>query len=56
MSEFKFESFTKALRAYFEMDGTTTIKEYKELNEADKVEYSVMLNDAGYTHPVYQAK
>jgi hypothetical protein len=52
----EFETFTKALRAYFEMDGTTTIKEYKELSEQDKVEYSNMLNDAGYKHPTYIAK
>lgn len=52
----EFESFTKALRAYFEMDGTTTIKEYKELSEQDKVEYSKMLNDAGFKHTPYQAK
>lgn len=52
----EFESFTKALRAYFEMDGTTTIKEYKELSEQDKVEYSKMLNEAGYKHPEYQPK
>jgi hypothetical protein len=52
----EFESFTKALRAYFEMDGTTTIKEYKELSEADKVEYSKMLNDAGFKHNPYTPK
>ena len=51
-----FESFTKALRAYFEMDGTTTIKEYKELTEKDKVEISRMLNDAGFKHNEYVAK
>jgi hypothetical protein len=51
-----FESFTKALRAYFEMDGTTTIKEYKELTEQDKVEISTMLNGIGYEHPQYVAK
>jgi hypothetical protein len=52
----EFESFTKALRAFFEMEGTTTIKEYKELSEQDKVEYSKMLNDAGYTHTPYTPK
>ena len=52
----EFASFTKALRAYFDMDGTTTIKEYKELSEQDKIEYSKMLNDAGYTHPQYESK
>jgi hypothetical protein len=52
----EFDSFTKALRAYFDMNGTETIKEYKELSEQDKVEYSKMLNDAGFTHPSYQPK
>jgi hypothetical protein len=52
----QFESFTKALRAYFEMDGSTTIKEYKELSEKDKVEYSKMLTEVGYEHPTYVAK
>lgn len=51
-----FETFTKALRAYFEMEASVVIKEYKELSEQDKVEYSKMLNDAGFTHPPYQAK
>lgn len=51
-----FESFTKALKAYFEMSAKETIEEYKELTEKDKVEISTMLNDAGFAHPQYQAK
>jgi len=52
----EFESFTKALKAYFEMDARSTIEEYKELTEKDKVEISTMLNDAGFTHKQYVAK
>lgn len=51
-----FESFTKALKAYFEMDARSTIEEYKELTEDDKVEISKMLNDAGFIHKQYVSK
>ena len=52
----EFDSFAKALKAYFEMDASSTIKEYKELTESDKVELSQMLNGIGFTHKQYEAK
>ena len=48
----KYESFVKALRAFFDDATTKEIMDFvKALTTQERGEYSQQLNDLGFTHP-----
>lgn len=51
-----YESFAKALKAFFNIESSTMIREFKALTDQDKVDLSTMLNAEGFTHPQYEPK